>query len=687
MSHGIDSFRGWLIDYYVASALLIAIAAGLMQFVRQPAKRVAIGWATVAGLFVLAILCARPIMPQMSLASAPMACGPLKSEAASQFPSTAPMNNEMAQPTTWRDESCEASDVQPATSWFSSIQIDPGSCVVYLFLIGSGITVTWLILGALLTGYLRWSSRPAPDPIQCELARLSNGTCPTAAVLLNHRVGQAIALGVVSPRIVLPERFLGQESCEAVDAAIVHESAHIRNGDLRMLACLRLLMSILFAHPLYWWLRSRMRFDQELLADAAAGEKSDVADYAEILLAWFRTSDSSRSLPTTATLGMWEGTRLLKKRITILLNDQFRVQQRAPTAWRVTVGSFLAITALTLSAVTLQPVTTAVADVPSSVAAEEPRTKPAVSEDNSPATRNDPRNGHAKDKKASESRSHKKYQNAEEAWRVGIRHYNANDFDASRKPLEAAFELANDDRFRIKVCEALKPSYRILSKPNKMIDACDFIIRHSDSEPKRSLTCRELLSFLYHRGKIDVLIKKYEGVLEKTPEDRTALFVLSETFSRVKRDPKRAAEMMERLRAVDGKDGEADVRTSANLAMQYVRQNRYRDAAELYERIAPLDKNLATWHWKEAANAWLKLGDKSSALAAVEKAVESGVENRSQLLTHFWHRHVGEVFLATGEPKRAVGHIEQAIENTAIEGYVRDCERLLASAKKLAKVD
>jgi tetratricopeptide (TPR) repeat protein len=213
-----------------------------------------------------------------------------------------------------------------------------------------------------------------------------------------------------------------------------------------------------------------------------------------------------------------------------------------------------------------------------------------------------------------------------------------------------------------------------------MIGACEFIIRHTDSDAKRSLTRSDLLHFVYQRGKLDRLVSRHEAALKKDPNDRTSLYILSEAYDRLRRDPKRAAELLQRMIDLEP-DKPLDVPTTAKLAMQLVRQKKYEKGAALYEKIAPLDENLAAWHWKEAASAWLKHGAKDKALAAAKKATAATPEKRTKQLTHFWHRHLGEVFLATGEFKLAVTHLEYAIENTDIEGYVRDCRGLLAEAR------
>ncbi|MBI2479092.1 MAG: hypothetical protein HYV60_10805 [Planctomycetia bacterium] len=211
------------------------------------------------------------------------------------------------------------------------------------------------------------------------------------------------------------------------------------------------------------------------------------------------------------------------------------------------------------------------------------------------------------------------------------------------------------------------------------------LLRHSDSAPHRSLTRRDLLSFVYQRGKLDVQIDRYEADLKSDANELTALYILSETYTRYREDPKRAAELTERLLALGPKDEQIDVQTSAQLASQYVRQKKYRDGAELYEAIAPLDESLAAWHWKEAANAWLQADDKARARAAAKKSAASKPEVRSQQLIYYWQRALGDVFLATGEPRAAIGHFEKAIENTKIDGYLNDCKSFLERAKREAK--
>lgn len=281
-----------------------------------------------------------------------------------------------------------------------------------------------------------------------------------------------------------------------------------------------------------------------------------------------------------------------------------------------------------------------------------------------------------------------KYTSADQAFGVGAAHYNSRNFAASREPFEAALILApgKDAAYRIKVYRALTASYRQLENIDPFIQASEYVIRHSDRAAEQSLTRDSLLAFITERVKLEPFIQRHEERLKKDPKDRLSVYLLSEVYLSVRVNPERATELLNQLATLDGKKaGEpADVNASAKLAAQYVRAKEYQKGAELFEQIAPLDKRQEAWHWKEAAQAWLKLKQKEKALAAAKKAVEIGPDKRSDLLAHYWHRHLGDVFLAVDEPKLAIPQYEMAIETTKIEGYIKDCKGSLAEAREKA---
>lgn len=52
---------------------------------------------------------------------------------------------------------------------------------------------------------------------------------------------------------------------------------------------------------------------------------------------------------------------------------------------------------------------------------------------------------------------------------------------------------------------------------------------------------------------------------------------------------------------------------------------------------------------------------------------------------YFWHRGLGDVFLAAGEPAQAIPQFEAALAVVTIDGYRKDTEKQLVAAKAAAK--
>ncbi len=138
-----------------------------------------------------------------------------------------------------------------------------------------------------------------------QLQEIAGRTAKLPRLLASWQIQTAAACGLVRPTILLPageierrtpvayapgsdgaETNIGRSS--AIRALLAHELAHIRRGDLWLLAVSRVLLIPLFVHPLYWLARRRIRADQELIADALAANNCGRHAYAENLLHWAR---------------------------------------------------------------------------------------------------------------------------------------------------------------------------------------------------------------------------------------------------------------------------------------------------------------------------------------------------------------------------------------------------------------
>jgi hypothetical protein len=288
---------------------------------------------------------------------------------------------------------------------------------------------------------------------------------------------------------------------------------------------------------------------------------------------------------------------------------------------------------------------------------------------------------------SSSVRSEDKFKTYEEAYSTGAKAVNGGNLAAAREPLETALKLAKTDKQKIEAQRALLIPYRELPQIEPMQSAAEFIIAKSDQSAERSLSRGSLLGFIQKRGKMEDAVKGYEERLKQTPEDRTLLYILAEAQRTYQKNPARSIELGEKLASVEKKLGnKVDVYEQSQLAGQYVKASKFKDGAELFESIAPLDAKMEAWHFKEAAAAWMKGKDSEKALAAARKSEKAATpEKRTELLTHFWHRGLGDVFLDAGAPKDAIPHYQQAIASTKIAGYVKDCQAKLAKAEAEAK--
>ncbi len=213
------------------------------------------------------------------------------------------------------------------------------------------------------------------------------------------------------------------------------------------------------------------------------------------------------------------------------------------------------------------------------------------------------------------------YRTFDEAMNAGARLVRNQQYAEAQAPLEAALKLAADDKDRLKAYRALVPSYRQLAEIDKMLEAQEFVIRHTDGKAGRSLPAGDLASFLHQRGKTDVAIARYEAALKTDADDIAAITVLAAIYTRTKRDAERGGEFTKRLEAAN-----------KQLATKY---------AEQLEKDAETAPRTAAAIFKDAAAAWIEADDKARALAAAKKSLASLPEDRGELLVYFWRRGLG----------------------------------------------
>ena len=309
----------WLADFYILSTLVLIGVLAAMWLIRQPVQRIGVAWATMANLAALGIICALPYWPRIEWSAALAKVAPSHAlspvlDAESFLPyrrARDPSSAAAAVPpsTPLPAGTVDRSSVEPQAAASSATIAIPNrrpTIVLLLFLSGTVLVAGWLACGAVQAARLCRNASMASASLREQLNQLVSRSGRSPRLLVSPRIDRAVAMGIWRPTIVLPERFNTHESQQGRRAVLAHEWAHIHNRDLWLLAFGRCLLLILFAHPLYWWLRHQVRDDQEAIADAAAVGVSGTKEYADRLVSWAREQQNRPTLAQAAVLGIWE---------------------------------------------------------------------------------------------------------------------------------------------------------------------------------------------------------------------------------------------------------------------------------------------------------------------------------------------------------------------------------------------
>jgi beta-lactamase regulating signal transducer with metallopeptidase domain/5-hydroxyisourate hydrolase-like protein (transthyretin family) len=404
MTPWIEAIALWLADFYLAGTLLLILAGAAFCLIKQPAWRMALAWGTLVSLLVPAVLCvlaSRPrIDPRQLIAreerpavqveatvrqapELPVSEIPFAPEQPAPEP---PAREQQTDPPHQTDPEPPIDAVtQPAVAVEnpSHAGVDSRTIVgdaVLLFLTGAVLMAARLAVGAWQASRLIRKSFAASPALVDELRTIVGGGVRLPRLRLNARLVTPVATGALRPTIVLPQRFVENSPSGELRAVLGHEWAHIRNGDLWLLALDRCLFPLLWAHPVYWWMRRRIRQDQEFLADAAAASLIGPADYAAQLVAWARDLAGVRRIVVSNAVGIWERPSGFALRISTILNRADRITLCCSGRVRVAVVGCLAAASLAAASVSVRPPNVESAPPEAKAAPAETRAEPAKTE-------------------------------------------------------------------------------------------------------------------------------------------------------------------------------------------------------------------------------------------------------------------------------------------------------------------
>ncbi|MCV2368659.1 M56 family metallopeptidase [Roseateles oligotrophus] len=141
---------------------------------------------------------------------------------------------------------------------------------VMLMALRLGVGLAWL-------GRLRRRAGPAPQAWQQRLDALALrlGLCRKVTLGLLPDLSSPITLGLLRPLVLLPTALLSGMPPPLLEALLAHELAHVRRWDYLANLLQSLVESLLFFHPVVWWLSGQMRDAREEVADELAAQALD----------------------------------------------------------------------------------------------------------------------------------------------------------------------------------------------------------------------------------------------------------------------------------------------------------------------------------------------------------------------------------------------------------------------------
>lgn len=144
--------------------------------------------------------------------------------------------------------------------------------LVALWASGAGLLSLRMLGGALWLHRLCRDARNEAGPWQARVDDLARRLGVRRAVALRLTAdgdGPATA-GWWRPVILLPAAVAMHMPADLLEALLAHELAHVRRHDYLVNLLQRLVETLLFYHPVVWWLSHRIRIERELVADDLA---------------------------------------------------------------------------------------------------------------------------------------------------------------------------------------------------------------------------------------------------------------------------------------------------------------------------------------------------------------------------------------------------------------------------------
>ena len=214
---------------------------------------------------------------------------------------------------------------------------------------GASLLAAWILLGAVRLARLLRRARPAPDRVMAAAQGFSSGMrrAPRIVVIKSSRLAP-FCLMLPRPTIVLPDWLTDRDREGDLGKVLRHEFVHLRRGDGLGRNLFALALPLFWFHPLFWWLRSRVRLAAELIADDEVGRSGDHTEYARQLVR-LAERDAGFVPSPLGSVGVLGSKSEFYRRIEMLMKNKSRLAVRCNRPARIALCCGAALSVLLAS--------------------------------------------------------------------------------------------------------------------------------------------------------------------------------------------------------------------------------------------------------------------------------------------------------------------------------------------------